>query len=462
MPNLVVFEQHAEDCGPVGRTRPIFELRCGSMSLGERLVRRYEGAPVFHQVRHYLAEVHGQILGERGGSARVNGLEEALADEVLIVDGAVLATNASRLPDIQGPDEIGIVREVVNYKVEKGSGLAPVYREGGRVVYARLGRKAVGELVAKAGWDLGGILEAAGRSAAISKRQLEDGELAVMTYPWHLIEHNPETIAEDFEWYRGKSAGKAEIDPSTAFLKHGRRVSAEEAPVHIGRGTTVGAFVSFDVSEGPIIVEEDVTIESHCNIKGPSYVGRNSTLWAFADVKESCSLGPWSRVCGQVEEVIFQGYMHKFHVGFVGHSYLGEGVNIGDQTVTSNLKNDRTSVVVHLGPEVNRHIDTGSLYCGSLIGDGAATGTNTNLTTGAVVEPLSSIVSAMATPKYVSGFLYNGRHLPWPFGGAYEAYRILVEERLQRRLPEGNEALFRRVYGDMKGVRRGLRMGRRG
>ena len=462
MPNLVVFEQHAEDCGPVGRTRPVFELRCGAMSLGERLTRRYGGVSVYHQVRDYLAEVHGQLLGERGGSARVNALEEGLADEVLIVDGAVLATNSSRLPDVQGPDEIGFVREVVDHIVEGESGLAPVYREGGRVVYARLGRETAGELIAKVGCDLGGIIEEAGKTASIAKRQLEDGELAVMTYPWSLIEHNPEAIAEDFELYRGKGSGDAEVDPSTAFLKHGRRVSAQEAPVHIGGGTTVGAFVSFDVSEGPIIVEEDVTIESHCHIKGPSYVGRNSTLWAFADVKESCSLGPWSRVCGQIEEVIFQGYMHKFHVGFVGHSYLGEGVNIGDQTVTSNLKNDRTPVVVHLGPEVDRHIDTGSLYCGSLIGDGAATGTNTNLTTGAVVEPLSSVVSAMATPKYVSGFLYNGRHLPWPFGGAYEAYRILVEERLQRKLPEGNEALFRRVYDDMKGVRRRLRMGRRG
>ncbi|MBT4501977.1 MAG: hypothetical protein HOC74_29870 [Gemmatimonadetes bacterium] len=462
MPNLVVFEQHAEDCGPVGRTRPVFELRCGSMSLGERLVQQYDGVPVYHQIRDYLVEVHGQILGERGEGTRINALEEALADEVLIIDGAVLATNSSRLPDIQGPDEIGIIREVVNHKVEGERGLAPVYREGGRVAYVRLGRETARELIAKVGCNLGGIFEEAGKIASIGKIQLEGGELAVMTYPWSLIGHNPEAISEDFEAHRGKGSGGAEVDPSTAFLKHERRVSAEEAPVHIGRGSTVGPFVSFDVSEGPIIVEEDVTIESHCNIKGPAYVGRNSTLWAFADVKENCSLGPWSRVCGQIEEVIFQGYMHKFHVGFVGHSYLGEGVNIGDQTVTSNLKNDRTSVVVHLGPLADRKIDTGSLYCGSLIGDGAATGTNTNLTTGAVVEPLSSIVSAMATPKYVSGFLYNGRHLPWPFGGAYEAYRILVEERLQRKLPEGNEALFRRVYDDMKSARRRLRMGRRG
>jgi len=213
------------------------------------------------------------------------------------------------------------------------------------------------------------------------------------------------------------------------------------------------------VSEGPIIVEDDVNIESHCNVRGPSYVGSNSTLCAFADVKEGCALGPWSRVCGQIEEVIFQGYMHKFHVGFVGHSYLGEGVNLGDQTVTSNLKNDRTPVEVHLAPDPGRHINTGRLYCGSLIGDGAATGTNTNLTTGAVVEPMSTVVSSAASPKYVNGFLWNGRHLPWPFSKAYGALRILMEERLHRKLPEGHRELFRHVYDAMRSTRRKLRRG---
>lgn len=467
MPKLVIFEQYAEDYGPVGRTRPVCQLRCGTMSLGDRLARHYDGAPVYHQVRGYLAEVHRQVLAERERSVSVNSLEQALDDDVLIIDGATLATSPSRLPHLQGADEIGFVRDVVDHRVEGDSRLAPVYREGGRLAYLRLCRKTAAELVARAGFDLGGIVEEARRTPAIAQRQLEDGELRVMTYPWTLIEHSGAAIREDFALYRERSWDGAAVDPSTVFLEHGRRIADAGgnpggASVHIGQRTVVGAFVSFDVSEGPIIVEDDVTIESHCHLKGPAYVGSHSTLWAFADVKENCSLGPWSRVCGQVEEVIFQGYMHKFHVGFVGHSYLGEGVNLGDQTVTSNLKNDRTPVVVHLAPETDRRINTGSLYCGSLIGDGSATGTNTNLTTGAVVEPMSTIVSAAATPKYVSGFLYNGRHLPWTFGSAYGAFRILVEERLQRQLPEGHEALFRHVYDALQSTRRKLRKGRGG
>ena len=461
MARLILFEQHVEDHGPLARTRPVFELRCGSLSLGDRITAHYEGVIVHHQARDYLAAVHEQMLAERGVEARVNAASEALDDDVLFVDGALLATGDAAMPALRGPDELGLIREVANCHADDNGDLVPEYRQ--RRVYLRLGRDRAQALLSRVGANVGAILDAASVDPSIVKRQLDDGEVRVMTHPWHLIEHNGAAVTEDFERYRRTASNPAAVDPSTAYLQHGRRVQdgggppGADVPVFLGAATTVGAFVSFDVSEGPIIVGDDVTIESHCHFKGPAFVGNGSTVWAFADVKENCSLGPRSRVCGQIEEVVFHGYMHKFHVGFVGHSYLGEGVNVGDQTVTSNLKNDRTPVVVHLSPDPRRHINTGSLYCGSLIGDGAATGTNTNLTTGAVVEPLSSVVSAGATPKYVNGFLYNGRHLPSPFTTSYGAYRILVEERLGRPLPAGNEALFRRVYDSMKATRRRLR-----
>ena len=402
------------------------------------------------------------MMAERGLSAGINRLTEALDDDVLIVDGAVLATGSSALPDLDGPDEMGVIEEVVDHRPD-GDALTPVRREGGRLVYLRLGRERARDLVSKLGPDLAEILAEARRTASIPVRQLEEGEIQVMTYPWLLIEHNGEAIAEDYETYRDRSCGEALVDPAAVFLRHGRRAAGawgedgSEVPVYLGPGTTVGAFVTIDVSEGPIIVGDDVTIESHCSIKGPTCVGNGSTVWAFADVKEGCSLGPWCRVCGQLEEVIFQGYMHKFHVGFVGHTYLGEGVNLGAQTVTSNLKNDRTPVEVHLGPDTGRRINTGRLFAGALVGDGVATGTNTNLTTGAVVEPLSNLVSTQATPKYVNGFLYHGRHLPSPFTTAYNALQILMEQRLQRKLPAGHEELYRHVYDEMKEMRRELR-----
>ncbi len=463
MAHLLLYEQFVHEHGPLTRTRPVFELRCGTQSLGDRLAQAYAGAQLYHQVRGQMAAVHARELAARGRGDRVNEPASALDGDVLLLDGAVLARDAAALPALEGPDEVGVVRDVVNYRPAGDGASEPVHRDAGRVVYLRLCRRTAAALVEQVGPDPDRLLAAALRVPGINRRDLGAEELPVMTYPWQLIENNGHAIEADFGRMSGGGiAADAWVDPGVVWLRDGRRLpgpgaGTDGAPVRIGAGTVVGPFVSFDVSAGPVIVGRDVIIESHCHIKGPAYIGDGCTLWAFTDLKENCSLGPRCRVCGQVEEVIFQGYMHKFHVGFVGHSYLGEGVNVGDQTVTSNLKNDRTPVDVHWGPAADQQVNTGRLYAGALIGDGVATGTNTNLTTGAVVEPLSTIVSAAATPKYINGLLSNGRHLPWPFAGAYNAFRILVSERLGRRLPDGHEALFRHVYAEMQATRRHIR-----
>jgi len=461
--HLLVFEQLWEEHGPLARTRPVLALRCGTMSLGDRLAAHYQPAAVFHQVRAALAPVHAELLARRGSPVRVNELAAALAADVLIVDGAVLAGTGGALPAAEGGDEVGIVHDVIDHAPGPAGRLEPVRRPGGRIAYVRLRRATAAALLARCGPDLPALLAAARADAGIAARPVPAGEIEVMTYPWQLLERNGAAIRADHAAGGSRVAASARVDPTVAWLRDGARVPPPgsgpgAAAASIGAETVIGAFVSLDVSEGPILIGANVVIQPHAHIEGPAYIGDGSTVWAHAHLKPGCSLGPRSRVCGQLEEVILQGLMHKFHAGFLGHSYVGEGVNLGDQTVTSNLKNDRTPVEVHLAPGPLRRIDTGRLYVGSLLGDGVATGTNTNLTTGCVVEPLSCIVSAEATPKYVSGLLLRGRPLPWPFASAYNAFRILVSERLAWPLPEGHETLFRQVYADLKATRRRLRL----
>ena len=56
------------------------------------------------------------------------------------------------------------------------------------------------------------------------------------------------------------------------------------------------------------------------------------------------SLGPVCRVRGEVEASVFLGFSNKAHDGFVGHSYLGEWVNLGALTTTSDLKNNYSPI----------------------------------------------------------------------------------------------------------------------
>ena len=71
------------------------------------------------------------------------------------------------------------------------------------------------------------------------------------------------------------------------------------------------------------------------------------------------------KIGGEVEDVIFQGYGNKQHDGFLGHSYLGEWVNLGANTNNSDLKNNYSMVRLLLGDEI---IETGKQFLGTFLG----------------------------------------------------------------------------------------------
>src|SRR5439155_18383601 len=132
---------------------------------------------------------------------------------------------------------------------------------------------------------------------------------------------------------------------------------------------------------GPILIQENATVEPLAYVEGPAVIGERTLVKVGAKIRGGSSIGPVCKVGGEVEASIFQGYANKQHDGFVGHSYVGEWVNLGANTVTSDLKNTygNVSVPLHGTP-----IDTGMRFVGTIIGDHSKTGICTALTTGTV------------------------------------------------------------------------------
>src|SRR5206468_2886065 len=97
---------------------------------------------------------------------------------------------------------------------------------------------------------------------------------------------------------------------------------------------------------------------------------------------------PGCRIAGEVEECIWQRWSNKRHHGFVGHSVIGEWVNLGALTTTSDLKNnygpvrawaggaERDSGLTKLGAVIGAHVKTG---IGTLLPTGASLGIGGNL-----------------------------------------------------------------------------------
>ena len=101
-----------------------------------------------------------------------------------------------------------------------------------------------------------------------------------------------------------------------------------------------------------------------------------------------------------------QGYSNKHHDGFLGHSYLGEWVNIGAMTTNSDLKNTYGTVRVAL--EGLGQVDSGILKLGCFLADHVKLGIGLHLNGGAVIGTGSNIFGVHFAPKTIPPFTWGG------------------------------------------------------
>jgi len=157
----------------------------------------------------------------------------------------------------------------------------------------------------------------------------------------------------------------------------------------------------FDVRRGAVVLEDGVYVQSGTRLEGPLYVGAG-TLLLGGEIRHS-AIGPFCRVHGEVATSVFVGYANKSHDGFVGHSVLGQWVNLGAGTITSNLKN--TYGEIRLEAPGGR-LDTGRTNLGTLFGDHAKTAIGSMLSTGSVVGAGANVFGA-PIPRWVRPFAWG-------------------------------------------------------
>jgi len=405
---------------PLSLSRPLWELRCGMTSLGEKLIAKVGAVDIAQFVAPYMADACRARTG-----ATVNDLASLAGDDLLVVDPRIRADQFDVEPI--GPSHIGLDDE-------------------GRVLYARLTRDEAARLP---GNDIGQFMAAARERFPSAK-----SNLPVWGYLWDLVLANPEMIVEDFA-----AAGRSGIDgkvekPST--LRGGRK------DIYVAPGAIVHPMVVIDADHGPVYIDEGAVIHPFTRIEGPSYIGRKSILLG-AKCREGNSIGPVCRIGGEVEESILQGYSNKYHDGFLGHAYVGEWVNLGALTTNSDLKNDYSTVSVML--DGRKSIDTGSTKVGALIGDHVKTSIGTLLNTGSYVGAMALIMATgKPLPKFIPSFawLIDG-HVTKGFGKGklYETARMAMSRR-GREWTAAEQAMWDAVFAMTAGPRdEAVRRGRR-
>ncbi|MDP6570146.1 MAG: putative sugar nucleotidyl transferase [Candidatus Marinimicrobia bacterium] len=211
---------------------------------------------------------------------------------------------------------------------------------------------------------------------------------------WDMIFSQKDVITSDAQYYLSSSGGK--IHPSVV-LENGDNIFITE-------GAEVGAGVVLDASQGAIIIDMDAVIDIGALVQGPVYIGKSCRVNPGAKLRGNITLGPSCKVGGEIEDVIMQGYGNKQHDGFLGHSYLGEWVNLGANTNNSDLKNNYGKVRIQYENEMHH---SNQQFLGVMMGDFTRTGISTMFNTGTLAGIGANIFGSGFQEKYIPSFAWG-------------------------------------------------------
>jgi UDP-N-acetylglucosamine diphosphorylase/glucosamine-1-phosphate N-acetyltransferase len=337
---------------PLTLTRPAFGLRCGAQTLLERQARVLGARECGGWVRPELAALCRQLYPD----IVVNDPDWLAAAPAVLVNARWLPAEAI---DTRTP-HVGLIGEQVAYVVNGGGDVPPPEQQLD---------DWLGDCKARLP-----VREAAGMLA---------------DYLWDLVEHNAAALREDAAWFRGEPAPQhaAVLGPKERVL--------------VAQGAEIDPFVTIDTRHGPVLIDEGAVVNAYSRLDGPCYIGKGS--WVLGGrVRGGSTLGPVCRVGGDVEASILQGYANKQHDGFLGHSYLGEWVNLAAGTQTSDLRNDYGEIRVTVNGE---RVASGRNKIGSYIGDHAKTALGALLNTGSTIGAFTNLLpSGALLPSVVPSF----------------------------------------------------------
>ena len=186
---------------------------------------------------------------------------------------------------------------------------------------------------------------------------------------------------------------------------HSSCIIINKSNIHISSSAKVSAGAILDATDGPIIIDDHAFIDIGALIKGPVYIGEKSIINPGAKLRGNISIGPVCKIGGELEDVVIQGYTNKQHDGYLGHSFLGEWINIGANTNNSDLKNNYSNIRMKISKDLE--INTLKQFLGSCIGDYTRTGISTMLNSGTFIGIGANVFGSGFQPKYINSFQWG-------------------------------------------------------
>tara|TARA_B110000240_G_scaffold111457_1_gene125189 strand:+ start:210 stop:1385 length:1176 start_codon:yes stop_codon:yes gene_type:complete len=231
---------------------------------------------------------------------------------------------------------------------------------------------------------------------AYSQIEFKD-ELIQIKNTWDIFTFNGKAIQLDFDLITEGRTSEP-IPEGVQFLN--------KENIFIEEGAEI-VFSTLNASEGPIYIGKDALVMESSSIRGPFAMCENAVLKMGAKIYKDTTIGPYSKVGGEISNSVIFGYSSKGHDGYLGNSVLGEWCNLGADTNTSNLKNNYAEVKLW-DYESGRFAKTGLQFCGLLMGDHSKCGINTMFNTGTVVGVSVNIFGSGFPRNFIPSYSWGG------------------------------------------------------
>lgn len=369
--NVCIFEdQGYRSLYPITTNKASFECRIGNSSLADKIIRSFPNSNISLHCRDYLVKVtkmkhKGLLVNKISG-----GTQTLFINGRICLDSDVL----KKIQEIQPKENI-------------------IFTYQGSVIALHLDVDTSNQfkkLLVRVP-STQDIIRQFGESVVIQ----EINDAKVIQYPWDLIKFQDTVIENDF---------KSLDQPGIIKGMVGTLASLEaENNIYIGKNTQIENFVYIDASQGPVIIEDHVTICSNTVLRGPLFIGAHSYVSDNSSIKSS-SIGMYCKVGGEINYSIFHAYSNKVHFGYIGHSYIGEWVNLAAGTSNSNLKLNYKTIQVQVD---NQFVDTNTQFLGCFIGDHSKTSIHTQIHCGSIIGTGSCLLDSKPHRGYVHPFSWG-------------------------------------------------------
>ena len=242
--------------------------------------------------------------------------------------------------------------------------------------------------------------------------------LVVFEKPTDLFTYNDKAIDFDFKLLtQGRTS--APLSPTNGFL-------GDKADLFIEEGAKV-EFATLNCQKGKIYIGKDAEVMEGSHLRGPIALCEHATVNMGAKLYGATTIGPYSKVGGEISNSVIWGYSNKGHDGFLGNSVLGQWCNLGADTNVSNLKNTYNTIQLW-DYQKGGYSSSGLQFCGVLMGDHSKTAINTQLNSGTTIGVFANLFSAGFPSKYIPNFAW---------GASADKYRLdeafAVAERVMAR-----------------------------